>query len=110
MRVRILLSLAVVLVSSVGVAEAAAAPKPKASATSEQLCVSNNGSFSTKASASFFRPFFKKQGVVWSCNDYDGGSATTQLLEQSCSSDGGQAWTFQDGPPGEFTCWRYPPQ
>lgn len=109
MRTRILLSLVVTLMS-IGVATAVAAPKPKPGIASQQLCESNGGAYSTKANASFFRPFFKKQGVVWSCDDYTGGSATTQALEQSCTNDSGQAWTFQDGPPGEFTCWRNPPQ
>lgn len=107
MRMRLLLSLCVALALSVGVTTAAAKRPANAS---QQLCGANGGTYSTKASSSFFRPFDKKQRVVWSCNSYDGGSTTTQALAQSCSNDGGLAWTAQDGPPGLFTCWTNPPQ
>jgi hypothetical protein len=60
--------------------------------------------------SSFFRPFYKKQGVVWVCNSYSGGSASTQALVQSClSNDGGKATSTLDGPPGFATCWQNPP-
>jgi hypothetical protein len=106
MRIRLLFSLCAALSCSIGVATAAAKPRPVS--PSQQLCESDGGTYSTKASASFFRPFYKKQGVVWSCNSYLSGSTTTQALVQACSSDGGQAWTAQDGPPGLFTCWKNP--
>ena len=106
MRVRILMALSVVLLLSVGVATAAAAGNHKF-ATSQQLCQSNGGNFSTKASSSFFAPFFKKQGVLWTCNSYTGGSTTSQALVQSCSSDGGQASNTLDS--GFATCWKNSP-
>lgn len=107
MRVRFLFSLSVVLLLAVGVATAAA---KRPVGASQQLCESDGGSYSTKASSSFFRPFDKKQRVVWSCNSYLSGSTTTLALVQACSADGGQAWTAQDGPPGLFTCWTHPAQ
>jgi hypothetical protein len=104
MRVRILMSLSVVLLLSVGVATAAAS-KQKFTA-SQQLCESNGGTFSTKASSSFFAPFYKKQGVLWTCNSYTGGSITSQALAQSCSSDGGPESKTLDS--GYATCWKNP--
>jgi hypothetical protein len=111
MRVRILLSLSTALLLSVGVATASAAPKPKLGTASMQLCQSYGGTYSTKAASSYFRPFYKKQGVLWTCNDYNGGADATAALVQSCLSvDGGQATSTLDGPPGLATCWRNPPQ
>lgn len=103
MRVRILLVLSVVLVLSIGVATPSASAK---SSASQQLCTSFGGTYSTKERSSFFRPFTKKQKVLWTCNSYSGGSAATQALVQSCSSDGGQAASTLDGPPGLATCWK----
>ena len=105
MRVRILMALSVVLLLSVGVTTAAAA-KQKFPA-SQQLCESNGGTFSTKAHSSFFAPFFKKQGVLWTCNGYSGGSTASQALVQSCAGDGGQAINTLDS--GFATCWKNPP-
>ena len=108
MRLPIFVSLLVVLVLPVGAATAA--PKPKLGPASRQLCESNGGTYSTRANSSYFRPFYKKQGVLWTCNDYSGGSTATQALVQSClSADGGQATSTLDGPPGLATCWRNPP-
>jgi hypothetical protein len=106
MRRRILLSVFVVLPLWVGVATAA--PKPKPVAASQQLCESYGGTYSTKAKSSFFRPFFKKQGVLWTCNSYSGGSAASQALVDSCLSNGGQATSTSDA--GFATCWEHPPQ
>lgn len=105
MRAHILTALAVVLVLSIGVASAGAARKQRF-ATSQQLCESYGGTFSTKASLSFFRPFYKKQGVVWTCNSYGGGSAASLALGQACFSDGGQAVSTIDS--GFATCWKNP--
>ena len=106
MRVRILLSLCAVLLLSVGVATAAAKPKP--GTASKQLCESNGGTYSTHENSSFFRPFYKKQGVLWTCNSFGGGSTTTQALVQSClSNDGGKATSTSDA--GYATCWKNPP-
>jgi hypothetical protein len=105
MRVRILLSLSVVVMLSVGVATAAAARPVSAT---QQLCESHGGTYSPHAKSSFFRPFFKNQGVVWTCNSYSGGSTATQALVQACLSDGGQATSTLDGPPGFATCWKRP--
>ena len=105
MRVRILTALSVVLLLSVGVATAAA-KKPVAS-PSKQVCLNNNGVFSTKESSSYFRPFYKKQGVLWTCNSYTGGAGTSQALVQSCLSDGGLATSTSDA--GFATCWKHPP-
>src|SRR5215813_12927471 len=102
MRVRILLSLSVVLVLSVAVATAGAA---RPGIASQQLCESYGGTYSPHAKSSFFRPFFKNQGVVWTCNSYGGGSTASQALGQSCLSAGGQATSTLDGPPGFATCW-----
>jgi uncharacterized membrane protein len=107
MRLRILWFTWVVVVLSVCVASATAAPKPKLDGTSQQKCESYGGTFSTKANSSFFRPFFKKQGVVWTCNSYSGGSTATQDLVQSCMSDGGKATSTSDA--GFATCWLNPP-
>ena len=104
-RVRILLSLSVVLALSVGVATAAAG---RPGAASQQLCESDGGTFSTHARSSFFRPFFKNQGVAWTCNSFSGGSAASQALAQSCLSGGGQDVSTLDGPPGFATCWKKP--
>ena len=106
MRMRILTALSVVLLLSVGVATAAAARK-QPFPTSQQLCESYSGTFSTKANSSFFTPFYKKQGVLWTCNSYSGGSATSQAFVQSCVSDGGQATSTLDS--GFATCWKNPP-
>jgi hypothetical protein len=118
MRLRILLVLSAALLLSVGVAGAAAsagharttAAKKRQPSAAQLLCESFGGSYSTRVSASFFRPFFKKQGVVWVCNSYSGGSASSQALVQSClSNDGGKATSTLDGPPGFATCWQHPP-
>jgi uncharacterized membrane protein len=106
MRVRILTVLSVVLLLSVGIATAAAAPKQKFLA-SQQLCGSYGGTFSTHANSSFFAPFSKKQGVLWTCNGYSGGSAASQAFVQSCISDGGQAPSTLDS--GFATCWKNSP-
>jgi hypothetical protein len=103
MRVRILLVLSAVLALSVGVATAAASHKFSAS---QQLCESYGGTFSTKAKSSYFAPFYKSQGVLWTCNSYGGGSTTSQALIQSCSNDGGLAWSTLDA--GFATCWKNP--
>lgn len=105
MRVRILLFLFVVLALPVGTATAA--PKPRPGTASQQLCERFGGAYSTKASSSFFRPFCKKQGVMWTCNGYGGGSTSTQALDQSCKTDGGQ-WT-DSSDAGLLTCWEHPP-
>jgi len=105
MRMRILTALSLVIVLSVGVATAAAAPKRFRA--SQQLCESNSGTFSTKANSSFFAPFYKKQGVLWTCNSYGGGSTASQAFVQSCASDGGQASTTLDS--GFATCWKNQP-
>jgi len=102
---RILTALSLVIVLSVGVATAAAAPKRFRA--SLQLCESNGGTFSTKANSSFFAPFYKKQGVLWTCNSYGGGSTASQAFVQSCASDGGQASTTLDS--GFATCWKNQP-
>ena len=106
MKVRILLSLCVLLVVSAGTANAA--PKPKLGPASQQLCESNGGTYSTRANTSFFRPFYKKQGVLWTCNGYSGGAATSQALHDSCFADGGQ-WADTTNA-GDATCWKNPPQ
>jgi uncharacterized membrane protein len=106
MRVRILTVLSVVLLLSVGVATAAAAPKQKFPA-SQQLCGSYGGAFSTHANSSFFAPFYKKQGVLWTCNSYSGGSTASQAFVQSCAADGGQATSTLDS--GFATCWKNSP-
>jgi hypothetical protein len=106
MRMRILMALSVVLLLSVGSVTAAAARKQRFPA-SQQLCESSGGAFSTQAKSSFFAPFYKKQGVLWSCNGYSGGSITSQALVRSCSSDGGQATSTLDS--GLATCWKNPP-
>jgi hypothetical protein len=107
MRVRILTALSVVLVLSVGIATAAAAPKQRFPA-SQQLCESSySGTFSTRANSSFFAPFYKKQGVLWTCNSYSGGSTASQAFVQSCANDGGQASSTLDS--GFATCWKNQP-
>ena len=106
MRVRILTVLSAALLLSVGVATAAAArrqPFP----TSKQLCESYGGALSTKANSSFFTPFYKKQGVLWTCNGYSGASTASQALAQSCTSDGGLATNTLDS--GFATCWKNAP-
>jgi hypothetical protein len=105
MRMRILMALSVLLLLSVGIATAAAAPKRFRA--SLQLCESNGGTFSTKASSSFFVPFYKQQGVLWTCNGYGGGSTASQAFVQSCANDGGQASSTLDS--GLATCWKNPP-
>jgi hypothetical protein len=111
--VRILLVLSAGLLLSVGVATAAAsghqstAKHKQPFSMSQQLCESYSGTFSTKASSSFFRPFYKKQGVLWTCNSYSGGSTASQAFVQSCSNDGGQATSTSDA--GFATCWLNPP-
>jgi hypothetical protein len=107
MRVRILTALAVVLLLSVGVATAAAGKK-QPFPTSQQLCESYNGTFSTRANSSFFRPFYKKQGVVWTCNSYGGGSTASSALSAACFNDGGQQASTLDS--GFATCWKNPAQ
>ena len=104
MRVRILSALAVVLLLSVWVATAAAAKK-QPFPTSQQLCESTyGGTFSTRAKSSFFDPFFKKQGVLWTCNSYGGGSTASAALSAACLGDGGhQAETIDSG---FATCWK----
>jgi hypothetical protein len=105
MRGRILTALAVVLLLSVWVATAAAAKK-QPYPTTQQLCETTyGGTFSTKANSSFFRPFYKKQGVVWTCNSYTGDTAAASLaLSAACLSDGGQqAQTISSG---FATCWK----
>src|SRR2546423_9904610 len=89
MRVRILMAFSVVLLLSVGIATAAAARKQRFPA-SQQLCESYGGTFSTKANPSLFAPFYKKQGVLWTCNSHSGGSIPSHAILQSCASDGGQ--------------------
>src|SRR5262245_25055068 len=106
MRVRILTALAVVLLLSIGVATAAAGKK-QPFPTSQQLCESYGGTFSTRAHTSFFPPFYKKQGVLWTCNRYTGDTATaSQALSDSCFRDGGQAATTLNS--GYATCWKNP--
>ena len=106
MRVRSLLVLSAVLVLSACVATAPASAR---STTGEQVCASYGGAYSTKARSSFFRPFTKRQKVLWTCNSYNGGPVTTQALVQSCANDGGQAANTLDGPPGLATCWKNAP-
>jgi len=106
MRVRILTALAVVLLLSVWVATAGAARKQSFPA-SQQLCESYGGTFSTRANTSFFNPFYKKQGVVWTCNNYSGDTAAAgQALSDSCFRDGGQAASTLGS--GFATCWKNP--
>jgi hypothetical protein len=104
MRVRFFTILSVVLALSVGVAAAAAAPKQPYPA-SQQLCASFGGTFSTKANSSFYRPQYKKQGVVWTCNGYSGSTAS-DALRQACFGDGGLAMSTDA--PGFATCWKNP--
>ena len=106
MRVRILTVLSCALLLSVGVATAAAARKQPFPA-SKQLCESYSGTFSTRANSSFFTPFYKKQGVLWTCNSYSGASTTSQALAQSCAGDGGLATNTLDA--GFATCWKNAP-
>jgi len=107
MRVRILTALAVVLLLSIGVATSAAAKK-QPYPTSQQLCESYNGTFSTRAGTSFFRPFYKKQGVMWTCNSYANGSTASAPLSAACFNDGGQQASTLDS--GFATCWKNPAQ
>jgi hypothetical protein len=100
-RLRIPLALSVVLMLSVGVATATA---KRPSGPSQQLCLSDKGTYSTKASSSFFAPVFTKQ-VLWTCNGYSGGWAASTALGQSCSTDGGQAQSIDSG---YATCWKTP--
>jgi hypothetical protein len=106
MRVRILLVLSVALALSIGVAAPGASAR---STAGQQLCESFGGTYSTKTKSSFFRPFTKKQKVLWTCNSYSGGSTATQALVQACATDGGQATNTLDGPPGLATCWKSAP-
>jgi len=99
MRLRNLPAVAVALLLSVGVATAAAKRPPN---VSQQLCQSDNGTYSTKAGSSFFAPVFTKK-VLWTCNGYGGGSAASQPLGQSCVGDGGRAQTIDSG---FATCWK----
>ena len=101
MRVRILVVLAAVLVLSVGVAKAAPPTN------GQQVCTSNNGTYSTHLKSSFFAPFSKKQKVLWTCNSYTGGSAASQALSQACLNDGGLSPSTLDS--GEATCWKTAP-
>ena len=105
MRVRILTVLSVVLLLSIGTATAAAGKKQTFPA-SQQLCESHGGTFSTRANSSFFAPFYKKQGVLWTCNSYGGGSTTSQALGPACTTDGGRAMNMVDS--GFATCWKNP--
>ena len=102
MRVRFFTILSVVLVLSVGVAAAAAAPK-QPYAASQQLCQSFGGTLSTRANSSFYRPQYKKQGVMWTCNGYSGSSANGSLA-QACSNDGGAATSMTVAT--FATCWK----
>ena len=106
MRVRILTILSAALLLSVGVTTATAAPK-QPFPTSKQLCENYGGTFSTRANSSFFTPFYKKQGVLWTCNGYSGASTASQALAQSCTSDGGLAMNALDS--GFATCWKNAP-
>jgi len=101
MRLRILLALSVVLLLSVGVATGAA---KRPSTASQQLCESYGGTYSTKASSSFFAPLDTKH-VLWTCNSYSSGSDSTQALDQSCTSDGGHPESVTAG---FATCWKGP--
>jgi hypothetical protein len=92
------MALSVLLLLSAGVATAA----PKQPNPSQQMCQSDSGTYSTKASSSFFAPVFTKR-VIWTCNRYSGGSTASQALGQSCSGDGGQAQSLDSG---EATCWK----
>ena len=103
MKMRILTVLSVLLLFTAGAATAAAARKPPFAA-SQQLCASFSGTFSTKANSSFFRPFYKKQGVLWTCNGYAGGSTSSQALVAACLADAGQASSTSDA--GFETCWK----
>lgn len=105
MRVRILMALTVVLLLGIGAATAAGARK-QPYAASQALCLSHNGIFSTRANSSFFPPFYKKQGVLWTCNSYSDGSTAGAELGTSCSNDGGQAFTSISS--GFATCWKNP--
>ena len=114
MKLRILLVLSAALLLSAGVASAAVghatAARKKHSTMGQQLCSSDHGNYSTSVNTSYFTPFYKKQGVVWVCNSYAGGSAATQALVQACmSNDGGKATSALAGPPGFATCWQNPP-
>lgn len=102
MKVRILMALSVVLLAGIGAATAAAAKK-QPYAASQQLCVSSGGVFSTRANSSFFPPFYKKQGVLWTCNTFT-ASGASDALHAACSSDGGQAFTAISS--GYATCWK----
>ena len=104
MRVRILMALSVALLLAIGATTAAAAKK-QTFAASQQLCENAGGTFSTRANSSFYRPFYKKQGVLWTCNSYTDSTAT-QALVQSCFSDGGQA--ARTDVAGFATCWKNP--
>jgi len=106
MRMRILTALSVLLLLTAGAATAAAARKPTFGA-SQQLCASFGGTFSTRANSSFFRPFYKKQGVLWTCNSYGGGSTSSQALVASCLGDEGQTSSTSDA--GFETCWKNSP-
>ena len=105
MRVRISMALSLLLLFSVGVATGAASGK-HAFAASQLLCETNSGTFSTRAGTSYFAPFYKKQGVLWTCNGYGGGSAVSQALVQACTADGGKAASTLDS--GVATCWKNP--
>ena len=104
MRVRFFTILSAVLVLSVGVTAAAAAPKQSYPA-SQQLCQSFGGTLATRANSSFYRPQYKKQGVVWTCNGYSGSTANDELL-QACLGDGGLA--MSSNAPTFATCWKNP--
>jgi hypothetical protein len=103
MRVGILTAFSVLLLLTAGAATAGAARK-QPFAVSQQLCASFGGTFLTRANSSFFRPFYKKQGVLWTCNSYSGGSTSSQALVVSCSGDAGQAASTSDA--GFATCWK----
>ena len=105
MRVRILMALSVVALLSVGVAAAAAAPKQPYPA-SQQLCDNSGGKFSTKPNSSFYTPFYKKQGVLWTCNMYTDSTATSALVQMCTGNDAGYLPITLVA--GEFTCWKNP--
>ena len=102
MRLRNLLALSVVLLLSVGLATAAAAKKQPFTA-SQQLCANAHGTFSTKASSSFYGPSVKGERVLWTCGTYSDSSAA-QPMAQSCLGDGGKSARVDA--PGFVTCWK----
>jgi hypothetical protein len=94
------MALSVVVLLSVGVATAAAGSKHPGS---QQLCENASGTFSTKASSSFYVPQYKRQRVLWTCNKYTDSNAA-QALVTSCYGDGGQS--ARSDAPGFVTCYK----